>query len=248
MQANPIELVQTSVTEALELLQRHPHVLSVEYDSTAEGLVFWREQRRRHIGVGNVHSPLKGLVELMDNNPLVCADEFSVPDAASTLALITLGPVAGAGLLLEDPVFITNLPASEGATAGFLATQGYAGGVTLAHEEAPLAGLAMATAIASIETPSDPSELDALYAEHYERSFCVELGDQGEWRPEAVLGTPLAFCSLRFSPGEDGSLLTVKAMADVDGKCGAGQLVHAMNVMAGFEESLGLRLSRPVSQ
>jgi N-acetyl-gamma-glutamylphosphate reductase len=31
-------------------------------------------------------------------------------------------------------------------------------------------------------------------------------------------------------------------MADVDGKCGAGQVVYAMNVMCGFEECLGLRV------
>jgi N-acetyl-gamma-glutamylphosphate reductase len=29
-------------------------------------------------------------------------------------------------------------------------------------------------------------------------------------------------------------------MADRNGKCGAAQVVHAMNVMCGFEESLGI--------
>jgi hypothetical protein len=29
-------------------------------------------------------------------------------------------------------------------------------------------------------------------------------------------------------------------MSDRDGKCGAAQFVHALNIMCGFEESLGI--------
>jgi N-acetyl-gamma-glutamylphosphate reductase len=36
------------------------------------------------------------------------------------------------------------------------------------------------------------------------------------------------------------SLLTVQVMIDRNGKGGAAQVVHAFNVMNGFEESLGI--------
>ena len=57
---------------------------------------------------------------------------------------------------------------------------------------------------------------------------------------DTVRGKPFAVYRLRFAPDESKSLLTVQVMADSRGKCGAGQVVHALNVMCGFEESLGV--------
>jgi N-acetyl-gamma-glutamylphosphate reductase len=45
---------------------------------------------------------------------------------------------------------------------------------------------------------------------------------------------------LELTEGESESLLAIHIMADINGKAGAGQFVHTMNVMCGFEESLGL--------
>jgi N-acetyl-gamma-glutamylphosphate reductase len=52
---------------------------------------------------------------------------------------------------------------------------------------------------------------------------------------------------LRVTPNDNASLLTIQVLADRDGKCGAAQVVHMMNVMAGFEETLGLEYGRPNS-
>jgi N-acetyl-gamma-glutamylphosphate reductase len=66
------------------------------------------------------------------------------------------------------------------------------------------------------------------------------------WDIEHVKGLDHAVFTTRVSPFEDRALVTVLVMADVDGKCGAAQAVHAMNVMCGFEECLGLRVPNPV--
>jgi N-acetyl-gamma-glutamylphosphate reductase len=55
-----------------------------------------------------------------------------------------------------------------------------------------------------------------------------------------VAGKPFSAYRLRVVPDEPNSLLTVRLLSDPLGKCGAAQVVHAMNVMCGFEESLGI--------
>jgi N-acetyl-gamma-glutamylphosphate reductase len=104
----------------------------------------------------------------------------------------------------------------------------------------PLAGVVVATVIAAIQTPPRLQDIDDLYEERFGRSFFVQRQDSGDWDVKLVLGTQNAVYRLRIAPDEPQSLLTIQVMADENGKCGAGALVHAMNVMAGFEESLGL--------
>ncbi len=48
----------------------------------------------------------------------------------------------------------------------------------------------------------------------------------------------------RLTPGDENALLTIQAMGDRDGKACAAQLIHAMNVMAGFAECLRLLVPR----
>jgi hypothetical protein len=181
-----------------------------------------------------------GLVELMDNNPLVCADEASVPSPASTLALIALGPLARTGLLVERPTLIVNVPADEEDVRLYLATMGWEEGCTLSAEETDLGGAAAATAIAAITNPETFDEIDALYEEAFGRSFFVRRDETSDWHVSLVLGKPHALYRLRLTPGDAESLLTVQVMADLKGKCGAAQVVHAFNVMCGFEESMGI--------
>mgnify|MGYP000986779237 CR=1 FL=1 len=57
-----------------------------------------------------------------------------------------------------------------------------------------------------------------------------------------VANKPFAVYRLGLTPGDDTSLLTVRVLADKHGKCGEAQLVHALNVMCGFEEMLGTTL------
>lgn len=204
------------------------------------GLVFFQGAWRREIRVGDVDGAVFGLVELEDNNPLVCADVTSVPSAAGTLALVALGPLARACLLLEPPLLQLSFEADEERVARELAVTGWSGGVTLDCEPRDLGGVLAAAAIAEIPTLDRFEELDELYEEAYGRSFFVREAEEAEWHVDLVRGRPNAAYRLRLTPGDDRSLLTVLAMADAEGKCGAAQIVHAMNVMACFEEGLGI--------
>ncbi|MFX9858936.1 hypothetical protein ABTP71_18620, partial [Acinetobacter baumannii] len=81
--------------------------------------------------------------------------------------------------------------------------------------------------------------LASLFDECYQRAFFV--GAAETWDTREVAGKPHAVYHLRLTPGqEQTSLLTVQVMADREGKCGAAQIVHKLNVMCGLEETLGI--------
>ncbi|HEY0866062.1 MAG TPA: hypothetical protein VGE01_01715 [Fimbriimonas sp.] len=233
-----IDLAATNDPSLLALLAAHPRVAEVCQGSAP--LEFRTGGWHRRIAVGDATIEQHGLVELMDNNPIVCADAMSVPSPAATLALIALGPLAAAGLILEPPAFQTNAPGGEAAIGDFLASAGWPGGVVLDHQEADLANVYAATAIAAIRTPEELDDIDDLYEERFGRSFFVRRDEQSDWHVNLVRHRPNAVYHLRVTPDEPACLLTVQVMADAKGKCGAAQMVHAMNVMCGFEESLGI--------
>jgi N-acetyl-gamma-glutamylphosphate reductase len=222
-----------------QMLERHPHVASVDVGVHA-GVDLEIGEWRRSVRIGDLSGACAGLVELMDNNPMVCADEVSIPGPAGTLALIALGPLAWAGLILERPTFLSSFPCTESEVDASLATVGWAHGATLHEEPQDLQGVLAATAMVEIASPEDWTDIDALYEERFGRSFFVRRDEDSPWDLEVVLGQPYAVYRLRYTQGEDRSLLTATVMADANGKCGAAQVVHAMNVMAGFEESLGV--------
>jgi N-acetyl-gamma-glutamylphosphate reductase len=97
-----------------------------------------------------------------------------------------------------------------------------------------------ANVVALIATPENWGDIDGLYRECYSHSFYVREHTGDDWDVALVSGRPYALYSLSYTPGEGSSLLTIKVMADCDGKCGAAQVVHAMNLMCGFEESTGI--------
>ena len=80
----------------------------------------------------------------------------------------------------------------------------------------------------------------SIFSSAFSRSATARRAEDGAWDTALVSGRPWAAYRLRLTPGDGTSLLTVQTMADKDGKCGAAQVVHAMNVMAGFEETLGV--------
>lgn len=190
---------------------------------------------------------LRGLVELMDNNPMVCADSMSVPDPGSTLALIALGPLIRAGLLVEAPTLVYSFEPDPELIESYLENEGWEGGATVANAGQNLGEVLALRAICAVSTPSpvddaDPmafSEFDELFEEAYGRSFFVRRDETSAWDTALVSGQPHAVFRLSIGPDTPTSLLTVQVMADRNGKAGAAQIVHAMNVMAGFEESLG---------
>ena len=229
-----------------ECLQRHPDIGEVRVGDHL-GIDFQIGDWHRHVWIGRPELEVAGLVELIDNNPMVCADEMSVPDPSSTLALVALGPIAWAGMILEPPSFVSSIRGDEVLLDRLLKTAGWYDGVDLHVEQRDLGSVCAATAMAAIPTPGNWKEIDDLYEERFGRSFFVRHDDRSEWDPSLVQGKPYALYRLSYTPGEASSLLTVQVLADRDGKCGGTQAIHAMNVMAGLEESLGVAYSESKS-
>jgi hypothetical protein len=237
--------VRPSLNPALQArLEQHGGVLLS--GEPVAGLAFWRDDWNRQVTVGEVggqavNGPLFGLVELADNNPLVCADVFSVPSPEAALALIGLGPVVRSGLLLDDPVVQLSFESEGAETKAALTEMGWTGDLVIHVDAQDLRSVRAAVCMAEIPAMPDYSVIDDLFEESYGRSFFVRSVDALAWDIEQVEGKDHAVYSLRVSPFEDRALLTVLVMGDVDGKLGAAQMVHAMNVMCGFEEHLGLQ-------
>lgn len=231
--------VPTKDPALARLLASHPFAeITGETDDGA--LEFQRDGWIRTLYAGSPNPTVRGLVELMDNNPLVCADAASVPDPAATLGLIGLGPLLRAGILAGEPALRLSFAADLACLRDHLALLGYDGDVLASHEDLDLRGVLAATILAPVRTPEEMAHLDDLYDECYGRSFCVRRAEDGDWDVARVLHQPFALYRLRVTAGEAESLLTVQVMADRDGKCGAAQRVHVFNVMGGFEEDTGL--------
>ena len=233
-----IDRAEASDPRLLSFLRAHPHVKEV-VQSGGPGLRFHQGSWSRSIVVGDPSLEVAGLVELMDNNPLVCADCVSVPDPGSTLTLIAIGPLIRAGLLVEAPTDITNFSADPELIGRFLAMEGWNEGVTYHEEPIDLGPVLVASCIAAITTPSRLEDIDDLYEEAYGRSFFVRRCEEG-WDIGLVHGLNHAAYKMQITEDHPNSLLSIQAMADKDGKCGAAQVIHCMNVMAGFEETLGI--------
>jgi hypothetical protein len=223
----------------LDLVHRHPLIEAMH--GPADAALEWTQgDWRRRLWIGQPDFEVAGLVELIDNNPLVCADEASVPDPASTLALIALGPLIRAGLLVEPPALQFSFDSEASLVDDFLRAFGWNGGAVVDDAPQDLGSAVALNAFAVVRTPEDPRELDELYEEAYGRSFFVQEAGSEPWDARRVADYPRALYRLRMAPDEASSLLTIQVMADRHGKCGAAQALHAFNVMCGFEESLGL--------
>jgi len=233
-----IDRAEASDPRLLSYLSHHPHVRELVATDSG-GLHFTQGSWHRSIEIGNPEIEVAGLVEFMDNNPLVCADHAAVPDAASTLVLIAVGPLIRAGLLVEAPTVITNFNADEELIGRFLAKEGWPHGVTHHTEPVDFGPVLVASCICAITTPSRLEDIDDLYNEVFGRSFFVRRVEEG-WDLALVHGKPHAAFKMSVSPDQPNSLLSVQVMADKDGKCGAAQVVHCMNVMAGFEETVSI--------
>lgn len=221
------------------LLQSHPRV-AFEAGGPTTGLVFRQGHWGRSVRVDDRAAELRGILEIIDNNPLVCADEVSVPGPGATLAAIALGPLAAASLIVEAPTFLVTVPTTEDEVDAFLRPMGWSGGTLVHVEPQELGSVVAGTAMVAIDTPEDLDDLDAVYGERYDRAFFVRRDEASPWDVSLVAGKPYAVYRLRIAPDQPRSLLTIRVLADLGGKAGAAQVVHAMNVMAGLEESLGI--------
>jgi hypothetical protein len=221
---------------AVEFLSNHPLVERVEVGGPA-GIEFAIGEWRRQILVGR--SELYGVTEFMDNNPMVCADTLGLPSSSVHLALLALLPILDSGLAVDSPALVVSDSVDEEELDFGLRVCGWEAGCSVAVEPMDLDGVMVASAIVAIRTPDDPREIQEVYAERFGRSFYVRRSGQ-EWESGLVRATPYAEYRTSLSLGAETSLLTVKAMADRRGKLGPAGWIHAMNVMANFEESVGI--------
>ena len=238
-----IRVVAGAIPGLRERLGRHPNVV-LQPGVTENILEFWQGDWHRTLSVGSTGG-LRGLVELMDNNPMVCTDAMSVPDPASTLALIAIGPLLRAGMLVEAPTLMFTFAPDPDLVESYLETEGWTAGATIAEVGQDLGSVLALRAICAVQTEGNPDqnhpfgEIDELYEEAFGRSFFVRRDETSDWDTKLVAGQAHGVYRLSIAADTPASLLTVQVMADRAGKCGAAQAIHAMNVMAGFEESLG---------
>lgn len=217
------------------LLENHPAGAEL---SPGDEFTFDRGDWQRKVLTGETNGVLTGLIELADNNPFVCADKVSTPSPLSTLALIALGPLVRA-CLPADEIMLQSSKALAVPDLGFLLENlGINQSVTVALDDQDLGTIIALNALVPIEEMDDWSLIDDLFEESYGRSFYVRKAS--EWSASEVNGRPWALYDLRHTPGEDLGLLTVRVMADLRGKAGEAQMLHTFNVMAGFEEHLGI--------
>ncbi len=235
-------MIRASSTDeaVLALLQSHPRVETAQFQNGLLEFALGPWQRNITRTHGVPPQGLYGLVEIVDNNPMVCADEFVLPSAGASLALIALAPVALADLMVDTPTILANIPIYEQEISAALTELGWSYGVTC-HQE-PLEGVEVAamTVMVAIRTPEYLAEVREAYDERFSRSFYVRESVNDVWDPGLVFGRPEARYRLTLAPDSPHSLLTIRVLADHNGKVGATQVIHAMNVMCGFEESLGI--------
>jgi N-acetyl-gamma-glutamylphosphate reductase len=255
----PLDLATSHDSAVLELLRAHPGVTAVEAGDSL--LKFTLEGRDRTISRGDSSAELYGLVEMIDNNPLVCADSFSLPGPAAMLASIALGPVIDAGLPKDRPILHFSFPVDSGEVIEALKRFGPDTqprvlaprpgqpeiGVEVLTElfrgEAPMATAVAVRVVVAIPANVSQADLVPVLEERFGRSLYVRQTPHGtSWHREDIDGK--AFARYRVGVSHQSSLINnhalIEVISDPQGKVGAAGVVHAMNVMAGFEESLGL--------
>jgi N-acetyl-gamma-glutamylphosphate reductase len=229
-----IDRAATTSGPLFQLLKQHPRVGDVTLGSKAL-LEFQQGAWSRSIDLRPQGDPM-GLLELIDNNPLVCADRISLPGSAGTLALIALGPLLQNGLLAKAPLIKLNFPA-EGDLTRWLNDHEY----SVSLDTQWLVGVRAAQITTTIKD-AERKDLENLYEEHYSRSFYVRRDQNSDWEPGLAKQKPEAIYKLEFRSDS----LIIDVLSDPNGKAGACQAVHAMNIMGGFEETLGIPTTLPV--
>ena len=226
---SPVSYGLTSLATLDALLAGHPHLV-VSGHSLPGFLEFSCGAWKRRLALDD---PYGKLTETEDNNPLVCADLGLVPGPATTLALVALTPLLLADLVQAEPGLLFSF-SPDGLDLARLGIE-----CAVAVQEMDLGTALGLNAMVEIPHAVSPDEVSELFDERYGRAFFVRAAE-GDWDTRLVAGQPHAVYRLRLTPGEMTNLLTVQVMADRDGKCGAAQVVHKLNVMCGFEETLGI--------
>lgn len=228
--------------DLLSLLQGHIGVMLDSSRKPGRGMALEFEERgvERGIYVGQSDHPQHGLIEIMDNNPLVCAESISLPTPSATLALLCIAPLMRAGLISDEPVFQSNLPEPTDRLCPDSGVPPLEHPFAWDQVDLDTRGIAALNALVPVR-PSRRSDILDLFAEAYDRSFFVRRLQDEEWDVSLAVDQPYAVLKVADESDEETiELVRVRAMSEPEGKCGAGQIVHAMNVMCGFEEHLGI--------
>ncbi len=234
----PVEVLATGNSSLNALLQSHPFVQLEEFTNGENHIEFRRNAWNREIFQS--HPAIYGeygLIELMDNNPLVCADKASAPGAAATLGLIALGPLSKAGILMERPNALFSFDGDYDELDLAMKSVGWNDGVTCAGDPLDFGSVLSGTFLAIVNAQSE-LEIEELFEEAYGRSFFVRKFQMNELHPKKVEKSPFAHYALSLSPE---GILRIQVIADENGKCGAAQMMHLLNIMCGFEEDCGTR-------
>ena len=234
MQGEVVQVIAQGQGELKRLLELHPFVSLASFVESDRMLLEFGAHAERRVTIGDARAPLYGLTELMDNNPLVCADFASVTSAAGSLALITLGPLAKAEMLINRPAIAYNFEVSDlDEVDAALATEGWLDGAAIAGMD-EYSEILAAEAIAEIPSSVTEGDLADLFDECFGRSFFVRSGKGvGQGDAHAVF-------SFGVEPYLETTMFKCVAQSSAAGKCGAAGLVHMFNVMSGYEESLGI--------
>lgn len=225
-----VEAAKPDSAELSALLARHPGVRLVDNGGPVQGVRFWQGDWERTLLVGDTTVEARGLLELVDNNPFVCADVASAPSAGVALAMIALGPLLRTGVVVGAPSLLSNVAVDAAELDDHARLLGWSGGIAL--EVADAQPWLEARANAGLAPGTEQADVDELYSEAFGRSFFVERVGPGNLLPVAP---PVA----RFSMERVGDGIRVTVACHPEGKCGPAGWVQAFDVMCGFEETLG---------
>src|SRR5262249_1059077 len=153
----------------------------------------WNRAVRQDDGNALAENELFGLVEMTDNNPLVCADRFVLPSPVAILASIAVGPLIDAGLLFEPPTLLSSLEENPGGVFRAFVQLGWLTGATIECQQMDLQGAIALTAISAIRTPDRLEDLDDLYEERFGRSFFIHRHEEGDWDVALAKGSENAY-------------------------------------------------------
>lgn len=205
------------------LVHRHRRLLAPQSGSLC-ALEFGLNSYRRSIVLGFREGCPVGVIELFDNNPIVCAERVCLPTPVATLALLAIDPLCKAGLAQGSVKLSCTSECAPDDIEPFLAALGDRVSVEI-FADLDCVGVAVEV---SFPFKGASEELLNLYDGAYERTMLV-------MRAPGV--HPLA--AVYSASVSDGSA-KVRFESKPEGKAGAAQVIQALNVMAGFEDSLGI--------
>lgn len=114
--------------------------------------------------------------------------------------------------------------------------------VTFTTHLVPMTRGIMSTMYASLQGKYTEQDLIELYREHYAGRPFVRVRDRGVW-PATKEVSGSNYCDIGFAVDERTNRVTIISVIDNVVKGAAGQAIQNLNLMMGWEESLGLALA-----